>query len=180
MQKVRGKGLPLSLKRIVLVVTVFLIFGCQNVQKPHGVVKPAVTADAAKLISEKIIKLSPVIPFQTVIVLWFTDRNGSGLAYGRMLADRIQSYLLQVPTLKIADYPLSKRTSKWSSPEEIVRAGQSLNADVVLEGDMLQMKEYNDINARLFDARTGKLIEEIRVRESIEDFRLNDGPDQEK
>ena len=160
-------------KTLVSVAAVFLLCGCQNVQTAD---QPLVTADAAKLLSEKTIQLALSVPFNRVAVLWFTDRKGAGVTYGRMLADRVQIYLRKSPSVTVADYPVNEGYSKWSSPLEIERAGRALDADAVLEGDILQMKEYNDINARLFDSRNGKLILEIRVRESIEDFRMN-GPE---
>lgn len=167
--------MTLTVKRTILAALAFLIFGCQNIQKPL----PPVTADAAKLIAERTVQISSRIPFRKVTVLWFTDGNGEGLSYGKMLADRIQSYLMKVNGIQIVDFPLTVNMRKWSSPDEVVRAGQLLNADVVLEGDLSQMQGYNDINARIFDVRNGKLIEQIRVRESIEDFRLEGGPEKE-
>jgi hypothetical protein len=153
-----------------------LFFGCQNVQKPSPL---PVTGDAARWIAEKAVQRSSEYPFQKIAVVAFTDHNGNKLSYGKFMADRIRNYLVQSPSVRVVEHISERNDEKWTAVDPS-QAGFTLKTEVVLEGKITQMPGYNDIRARLYDGHDGKQIEEYRVRESIEDFKLNEKLDKEK
>lgn len=159
------------LKAVFTAVFALAFFGCQDIQKPSPL---PVTGDAAKWIADRAVRQSSLYPYQKIAVVWFTDDRGNPLSYGKFMSDRIRGYLAQSPEIRVIEHIGVRNDEVWNNDNPSSNQPvYTLKADVVLEGRITQMKGYNDIHARLYDGRDGREIEQYSVRESIEDFRVD-------
>jgi TolB-like protein len=122
-----------------------------------------------------IIKNSADLPHKKIAVIGFSDLDGKPHPYGKLLAERITTLLVQSKQIIVVERTLIDRILEeqklslagLTSPEKAMEIGSLLNVDAILTGTIAEHDDYYEINARLIDTKTGVIISGAGALESI-------------
>lgn len=161
----------------VLSAAFLSVISCQTVKKPepdHAVV----TDDAAAAIARFVLEKSSGGSFASVAVMRFTAEDGRELRYANLLTERLIYRLRDNGRLKVVRKPDNTLDSVLSgsggsvSPERARDIAREWGAEAVIAGRVREGRYSNRITAVLLDARTGQVLGELAVVESLENYRL--------
>jgi len=167
--------------KLFLLASIFTIFasGCASLD----ITNPASTSiKAPDVISQMVINNISKLPTQTVAVIDFCDLNGNSSQYGKLLAERIITQLVQQNGINVVE---RARIQKIMDEKKLTLSGlvdQSnskmvgllLNVDALVIGTVTQVLNNYEINARLINTNNGLIIGAVNAREACENIKSSE------
>ncbi len=109
--------------------------------------------------------LSDKVTGKKVAVSDFTDIVGNEIEEGKLLAEELTTKLSLNPSITVVERKqlekiLAEQKLEMSgvTDEDSRKIGQLLNVDAVLSGTIAHLDNFEEINARLIDVRTGEIL----------------------
>jgi TolB-like protein len=167
-----------------LTLVTVLSLGCATAKKPQPVTKnnPVVKYEAQKepadMIADVIISNISKLTNKKVAVADFTDIYGNEIEEGKLLAEQVTTKLSQNPSLVVVERKqlqkvLSEQKLELSGATESdnQNIGKLLNVDAIVSGTIAHLSDYEEINARMIDVKTGQIYCAVNPRKKLAERR---------
>ena len=164
---------------IILLAAIFS-YGCVTARKPQAVVKnaPVVRGEQEKepadIIADAMLANISKLANKRVAVADFTDIYGNEIEEGKLLSEQVTTRLSQNQSITVVERKqlekiLSEQKLELSGATESdnQNIGKLLNVDAIVSGTIAHMADYEEINARMIDVKTGQIYCAVNPKKSI-------------
>ena len=163
---------------IIVIFVISIILGWARILVAETPEVKETIKDPVERIAQEIIRKAEKFAIKRVAVVEFLDIEGKSTRQGKLLAERLTTKLVASERLEVIERSqlnkvLQELKLSLSGIEDVKSAkkiGKILDVEAIVSGTIVDLKEKMEVNARMINTETGKIMAAVTVRGKKERF----------